>query len=56
MLGDMNGKEKIVEDLTHVMVDKIFSDIIKNIKTAAEKDDKKLIETAECIFAGENSK
>lgn len=56
MLGDINGKEKIVEDLTHVMIDKIFSDIIKNIKTAAENDDKKLIETAECIFAGEKSK
>jgi len=56
MLGDMNGKEKIVEDLTHVMIDKIFSDIIKNIKNAAENDDKKLIETVECIFAGEKSK
>lgn len=56
MLGNMDGKEKIVEDLTHVMIDKIFSDIIKNIKTAAENDDKKLIETVECIFAKENSK
>jgi len=56
MLGEMNGKEKIVEDLTHVMIDKIFSDIIKNIKTAAENDDKKLIETVECIFAGEKGK
>ena len=56
MLGDMNGKEKIIEDLTHVMIDKIFSDIIKNIKAAAENDDKKLIETAECLFAGEKGK
>lgn len=56
MLGNIDGKEKIVEDLTHVMIDKIFSDIIKNIKTAAENDDKKLIETVECIFAKENSK
>lgn len=56
MMGDMNGKEKIIDDLTHVMVDKIFSDIIKNIKTAAENDDKKIIETAECLFARENSK
>ena len=55
-MGDINGKEKIVDDLTHVMVDKIFSDIIKNIKTAAENDDKKIIETAECLFARENSK
>lgn len=56
MLGDMNGREKIIEDLTQVVVDKIFSDIIKNIKTAAENDDKKLIETAECLFAGEKGK
>jgi len=56
MLGDINGKEKIVEDLTNVMIDKIFSDIIKNIKNAAENDDKNLIETVECIFARENSK
>ncbi|MBI5680212.1 MAG: glutamyl-tRNA reductase [Methanobacterium sp.] len=56
MLGDMNGKEKIVNDLTQVVVDKIFSDIIKNIKNAAENDNKKFIETAECIFAREESK
>ncbi len=56
MLGDMNGKEKIIDDLTNVVVDKIFSDIIKNIKNAAENDDKKLIETAECLFARERSK
>jgi glutamyl-tRNA reductase len=56
MLGDMNGKEKIIDNLTNVVVDKIFSDIIRNIKNAAENDDKKLIETAECLFAGEKSK
>ncbi len=56
MLGDINGKEKIVEGLTQVVVDKIFSDIIRNIKAAAENDDKKLIETAECLFANEKSK
>ncbi len=50
MLGDMNGKEKIVEDLTQVVVDKIFCDIIKNIKNAAENDDKELIESAKNIF------
>ncbi|MDI6723712.1 MAG: glutamyl-tRNA reductase [Methanobacterium sp.] len=56
MLGDMNGKEKIIDDLTNVVVDKIFSDVIRNIKNAAENDDKKLIETAECLFAREKSK
>ncbi len=50
MLGDMNGKEKIVEDFSQVVVDKIFSDIIKNIKIAAENDDKELIETVANIF------
>lgn len=56
MLGDMNGKEKIIDDLTNVVVDKIFSDVIRNIKNAAENDDKKLIETAECLFTREKSK
>lgn len=56
MLGDINGKEKVIDDLTQVVVDKIFCDIIKNIKTAAENDDKKLIETVETLFAREESK
>ena len=57
MLGNMGGKEKIVEDLTQVVVDKIFSDIIRNIKNAAENDDKELIENAKNIFrAVEKSK
>ena len=51
MLGDINGKEKIVNDLTQVVVDKIFCDIIKNIKDAAENDDKNVIKTAESLFA-----
>lgn len=55
MLGDMNGKEKIVEDLTQVVVDKIFCDIIKNIKDAAENGDKKFIKTAETLFVREKS-
>ena len=50
MLGDIDGKEKIVEDLTQVVVDKIFCDIIRNIKNAAENDDKELIESAKNIF------
>lgn len=50
MLGDLGSKEKIVDDLTHVIVDKIFSDIIRNIKNAAENDDKNLIEAAENLF------
>jgi len=50
MLGDIDGREKIVEDLTQVVVDKIFCDIIRNIKNAAENDDKELIESAKNIF------
>ncbi len=50
MLGDIEGREKIVEDLTHVIIDKIFSDITRNIKNAAENGDKELIESAKNIF------
>jgi len=55
MLGDMNGKEKVVDDLTQVVVDKIFSDIIRNIKNAAENDDKEIIKTAELLFERKNN-
>ncbi|MCE7699115.1 MAG: glutamyl-tRNA reductase [Methanobacterium paludis] len=49
-LGDMNGNEKVVEDLTKVMVEHIFYDIIKNLKHAAENDEKEVITAAETIF------
>ncbi|TMS40281.1 MAG: glutamyl-tRNA reductase, partial [Methanobacterium sp.] len=39
MLGDLNGKEKIVDDLTQVVIDRIFYDVIKNLRKAAEQDD-----------------
>jgi glutamyl-tRNA reductase len=51
MMGDINGQEKVVEDLSRVIVDRIFSDIIKNIKIAAEKDDEITLEAAECLFS-----
>ncbi|MBM4240960.1 MAG: glutamyl-tRNA reductase [Euryarchaeota archaeon] len=54
MLGDLNGKEKIVDDLTKVVLDRIFHDIIKNIKNAAEKDDRETIGAAETIFGRED--
>ena len=53
MLGDMNGKEKIVDDLTQILVDRIFYEVIKNIRKAAEKGDKKTIEAVESIFSGD---
>ncbi|MEN6329098.1 MAG: glutamyl-tRNA reductase [Methanobacteriaceae archaeon] len=51
MMGDINGQEKVVEDLSRILVDRIFADIIKNIKNAAEKDDKITLEAAECLFS-----
>lgn len=54
MLGNLDGREKIVDDLTQVVVDKIFHDVIKNIRDAAAEDDKKVIEAAWKIFAREN--
>jgi glutamyl-tRNA reductase len=51
ILGDLNGKEKIIDDLTQVVVDRVFYDIIKNIKDAAEKDDVMVIKAAETIFS-----
>ena len=50
MLGDMNGNEKIIDDLTKVVVERIFFDVIKNLKEAAENDKKNVIEAAEMIF------
>ena len=51
MLGDLNGKEGIVNDLTRVVVDKIFHDIIKNLKESAESEDEEVIKAAETIFS-----
>lgn len=50
MMGDINGKERIVDDLTKVVVDRVFSDIIHNLKEAAENDDEKVLKVAESLF------
>lgn len=50
MLGDMNGKEKIVDDLTKVVVDRVFYDVVYNLREAAENDDKDVLKTAEYLF------
>ncbi len=50
MLGEMNGKEKVVDDLTKVVVDRVFFDIIRNLKKAAENDDKEVLKTAKYLF------
>lgn len=52
MLGEMNGNEKIVDDLTKVVVERIFFNVIKNLKEAAENDEENIIEAAETIFTG----
>jgi glutamyl-tRNA reductase len=53
MMGDMNGKEKIVDDLTKVVVDRVFYDVIRNLKEAAENDDKDVLVAARSIFKKE---
>lgn len=50
MLGELNGKEKVVENLTKSVVDKIFFDVVSNIKQAAENQDDELIKACELIF------
>jgi len=50
MLGNMNGNEKIVDNLTKAIVERIFFDVIKNLKQAAENDEKNVIQAAETIF------
>ena len=54
MLGDMNGNEKIIDDLTKVVVERLFYNVIKNIKEAAENDEKNIIDAAETIFSKKN--
>ncbi len=51
MMGDMNGKERIVDDLTKVVVDRVFSDIIHNLKEAAEHDKVEVLKAAESLFS-----
>lgn len=55
MLGDLGGKEKVVDDLSQVIIDRIFSDVIKNLKTAAEEDDEITIKALEKIFTDNQS-
>ncbi len=50
MLGELNGKERVVENLTKSVVDKIFYDVVCNIKEAAENQDKDVIKACETIF------
>ena len=49
-LSDVDGSAKILDNLTNSIVNKIFYDISKNVKTAAKDDDKEIIDAAEYIF------
>ena len=49
-LGDLNGKEKIVDDLTKVVIDRVFYDLIRNLKEAAESEDTLTLKVAERLF------
>jgi glutamyl-tRNA reductase len=53
MMGDMNGKEQIVENLTQVLLDRIFHDLILNLKEAAENDEETVLMAADCLFKNE---
>jgi len=50
MLGGLEGKEKIIDDLTRSIVNKIFHDIILKLRKAAEDDDEELIKACERLF------
>ena len=52
---EIRHKEKIVNDLTQVVVDRVFCDIIKNIRNAAEKDDIMVMKAIETIFSEDNN-
>lgn len=49
-LADREGSVKIIDNLTNSIVNKIFYDISKNIKKAAEDEDEYLIDAAEKFF------
>lgn len=55
MLGDLEGKEKIVDDLTQVVIDRVFFDVIKNLRKAAEQDDESTIKAAKKIFSNKEN-
>lgn len=50
MLGNINGQEKVVDKLTKSVVDKIFHDIVLNIRKAAENDEDEIIKACESLF------
>jgi glutamyl-tRNA reductase len=54
MLGPVDEKEKkVIEDLTFILLKQTYVPIVENLRSAAKKDDKKLIEIAIKLFGME---
>ncbi len=49
-LSNVDGSAKIIDNLTNSIVNKIFFDISKNVKTAAKEENVNVIQAAEYIF------
>ena len=49
-LVDIQNSDKIIDNLSKSIVNKIFHDISLNIKKAAEEEDLEVIKTMKCIF------
>ena len=49
-LSDVDGSDKILNNLTNSIVNKIFFDISKNVRKAAKEENKDVIDAAEYIF------
>lgn len=50
-LSDVDGSAKILDNLTNSIVNKIFFDISKKVKTAAKQEDKEILDAVEYIFS-----
>jgi glutamyl-tRNA reductase len=56
MLGSVDAKEKkVIEDLTFILLKQTYVPIVENLRSAAKKGDKKLIEVAIKLFGMEPS-
>ena len=49
-MSDVDGSDKILNNLTNSIVNKIFFDISKNLKDAAKEDKQEILDSAEYIF------
>lgn len=49
-MGDLHGKEKVLDKMSRSIVDKIFYDIAKNLKKATEEDNQEVIDACKYLF------